>query len=69
MERAPNGHRMAAKTTAERVAALRESRKSAGLTRLEVYAHPDDHAAIKEHAAKLQRRRGAPKTTKLKPTR
>ncbi len=41
------------KTTAERVAALRAARDAQGLKRLELYAHPDDHAAIKEHAAKL----------------
>jgi hypothetical protein len=47
----------AAKTTAERVAALRAGRDAAGLKRLDLYAHPDDWPAIKELAAKLQRRR------------
>lgn len=47
----------AAKTTAERVAALRAAREAKGLKRLELYAHPDDHAAIKEHAAELARKR------------
>lgn len=47
----------AAKTTAERVAALRAARDAKGLKRLELYAHQDDHAAIKEHAAKLARKR------------
>jgi hypothetical protein len=28
-----------------------------GLTRLELYAHPEDHASIKALAAKLQRKR------------
>ena len=48
---------MTAKTTAARVAALRERRTASGLARLELYAHPDDHAAIKSYAAKLARRR------------
>lgn len=47
----------AAKTTAARVAELRQRRADLGLTRLELYAHPDDHEAIKKLAAKLQRRR------------
>lgn len=47
----------AAATIAERVAALRQRRAGAGLTRLDVYAHPDDHAPIKEYVAKLQKRR------------
>lgn len=48
---------MTAKTPAERKADERQRRADAGLVRLEVYAHPDDHAAIKELAAKLQRKR------------
>lgn len=47
----------AAKTTGERVAALRAARDARGLRRLEVYAHPDDWPAIKALAEKLQRRR------------
>lgn len=47
----------AAKTTAERVAALRAARDALGLKRLELYAHPDDWTAIKVLAEKLQRRR------------
>lgn len=46
-----------AKTPAERKAAERQRRSDAGLVRLELYAHPEDHASIKEHAAKLQRKR------------
>lgn len=46
-----------AKTTAERVAALRASRDALGLKRLELYAHPDDWPAIKALAEKLQRKR------------
>lgn len=46
-----------AKTNAERIAALRQRRADLGLTRLELYAHPDDHEAIKELAEKLQRKR------------
>jgi len=48
---------MTAKTPSERVQALRQRREAIGLTRLEVYAHPDDHEGIKAHAALLQRRR------------
>jgi len=48
---------LTAKPTSERVAALRKRRKDAGLTRLEMYAHHDDHESIKEAAAKLQRKR------------
>lgn len=47
----------AAKTTAERVAALRAARDALGLKRLELYAHPDDWPAIKALTEKLQRRR------------
>lgn len=47
----------AAKTTAERVAALRAARDALGLKRLELYAHPDDWPAIKALAEKLQRKR------------
>lgn len=47
----------AAKTTAARVAELRQRRADLGLTRLELYAHPDDHEVIKALAAKLQRKR------------
>lgn len=46
-----------AKTAAERVADMRQRRQAAGLTRLEVYAHPDDHAAIRAYAARLVRKR------------
>lgn len=48
---------MTAKTPAERKAAQRQRNAEAGLVRLELYAHPEDHASIKEHAAKLQRKR------------
>lgn len=48
---------MTAQTPAERKAAERQRRAEAGLVRLEVYAHPDDHEAIKALAAKLQRKR------------
>lgn len=47
----------AAKTTAERVAALRAARDALGLKRLELYAHTEDWPAIKALAEKLQRRR------------
>jgi hypothetical protein len=48
---------VAPQATAARVAALRKRRTASGLTRLEVYAHPDDHAPIKAHAARLARKR------------
>jgi hypothetical protein len=46
-----------AKTVSERVQALRQRREDKGLTRLELYAHTDDHAAIKKKAEQLQRNR------------
>lgn len=46
-----------AKTTSERVAAMRAARDALGLKRLELYAHPDDWPAIKALAEKLQRKR------------
>jgi hypothetical protein len=49
---------MTAKTSTERVNKSRKQRLALfGLTRLEVYAHPEDHAEIKALAAKLQRKR------------
>lgn len=45
------------KTVAQRVALLRQRRAEAGLTRLEVFAHPDDHGAIKLYAAMLDAER------------
>jgi len=47
----------AAKTTTERVAAMRAAREALGLKRLELYAHPDDWPAIKALSEKLQRKR------------
>jgi hypothetical protein len=47
----------AAKTTSERVAAMRAARDSLGLKRLELYAHPEDWPAIKALAERLQRKR------------
>lgn len=48
---------MSAKTTTQRVHALRQRREALGLERIEMYAHKEDHEAIKEYAAKLQRKR------------
>lgn len=42
-----------------RVAALRKRRHDAGLTRIEVWAHPDDHQAIRDEAARLAKARDA----------
>ena len=47
----------AAKTTSERVQAMRAARDALGLKRLELYAHPDDKPAIKALAEKLARKR------------
>lgn len=52
-------------TSAARVAALRERRAALGLTRCEIYAHPEDHAAIKAHAEKLAKKRAARKSARL----
>ena len=43
----------AAKTTAERVAALRQRRAEQGLVRMDLYVHPDDHDAVFAYTAKL----------------
>jgi hypothetical protein len=47
----------AAKTTSERVQAMRAARDALGLKRLELYAHPEDWPAIKALAERLQRKR------------
>ena len=47
-----------AKTSAQRQADLKERRKSAGLQSLRnVWVHPDDVPAMREHAIKLAMRR------------
>lgn len=43
-----------AKSGAERVAALRQRREALGMTRLELFAHPEDHMPIKVYALSLQ---------------
>jgi hypothetical protein len=48
---------MTAKPVAARVAALRVRRAALGLKRLELYAHPADHATLKALAARLHLRR------------
>lgn len=48
---------MTTKTVAERQRTLRQNRTAAGLVRLELWAHPADHAQIKAYAAKMQRKR------------
>ena len=47
----------AAKTTRERVAAVRQRRKDAGLVSLQLWVHPDDVQPIRAYAARLQRKR------------
>lgn len=53
----------AAKTTSERVQAMRAARDALGLKRLELYAHPEDWPAIKALAERLQRKRAKKLTT------
>ena len=48
---------MTAKTTIERVSAMRAARAALGLRRLELYAHQDDWPAIKALADRLAKRR------------
>jgi len=48
---------MNATAVKDRVAALRQRRAALGLVRLELYAHADDHAAIRAYTEKLQRKR------------
>lgn len=43
----------------KRMAALRERRRKAGQTPMEVWAHPDDHQAIRDEAARLAKARDA----------
>ena len=45
-------------TSSERVKVMRASRAAIGLKRFELYAHPDDWAAIKAQADKLLADRG-----------
>jgi len=54
------GREVTAKSTAQRQAEKRARRAAEGLARLELFAHPDDHAAIKAYAARLQKRRAKP---------
>ena len=51
---------MTAKTPAQRKAEQRARDKLAGLVRVELYAHADDVAAIKAHAARLAKKRAKP---------
>ncbi len=39
------------------MAAMRERKRKSGLTPMEVWAHPDDHQAIREYAATLAKAR------------
>lgn len=48
---------MTAKPVNQRVAELRARRVKLGLSRLELYVHPEDKERITAYAAKLQRRR------------
>ena len=55
------GFVMTPKTTTERVADLRRRRSDAGLVRVELYAHADDVAAIREAARKAKAERALQK--------
>jgi hypothetical protein len=48
---------MTAKPVNQRVDEMRTRRKALGLTRIELYVHPEDHEAVKRKAASLQRTR------------
>lgn len=49
---------MIAKTVAERQRDYKARQREAGLVEVRgIYAHPDDHASIRAHAAKLHKRR------------
>jgi hypothetical protein len=48
---------MTAKSASERMAAMRQRREALGFTRLELWAHPQDHDALKRRAEQLQRKR------------
>ncbi len=49
---------MTAKTLTERVTESKQRKRDAGLKEVRsLWAHPDDHAAIRAHAAKLAKRR------------
>jgi hypothetical protein len=45
------------KSGAERLAELRARRRKEGLKPVEVWAHPDDHPAIKRYVERLVKRR------------
>lgn len=53
---------MTAKTNAERQRALRDTRRAAGLVRLELWLHPDDHARVRAYADRIAREREKGKT-------
>lgn len=52
-------------TATQRVAALRQRRAEQGLVRLELYVHPDDHAAVKAVAQALAKQRSALQATEI----
>lgn len=51
------GAAVIAKTGAQRVKETEARKRAAGLVRVCVWLHPDDAAALREHAAKLAKRR------------
>lgn len=48
---------MTAKDAAERKAAERARRRKEGLAPLEIWAHPEDHPAVKRYVERLAKRR------------
>jgi hypothetical protein len=47
----------APKPAKTRMAAMRDRKRKAGMTPMEVWAHPDDHQTIREYAAMLAKAR------------
>lgn len=54
------------KPATNRMAALRQRRTDEGLKRLDLWAHPDDHAAIKATTAKISAKRARGNGEKLR---
>ncbi len=54
---------MTAKTLTERVTESKQRKRDAGLKEVRsLWAHPDDHAAIRTYAAKLAKKRASVST-------
>ena len=53
---APNNG-TAPKSAAARMAAMRDRKRKTGMKPIELWAHPDDHQAIRDEAARLDKAR------------